>query len=142
MKYARINLAETNYTTSINWQYIRNPDISELNLIYRKYCEYKKFSSVMPIFDQQYLDNNTDIIGYRNQSQLIAFSLVRKYDATNAESVQFAWDYANPKLRLGIESLKNECAIYKALGFTYLYIGGADEYKQTIPGFELLGKLE
>lgn len=96
----------------------------------------------MPIFDQQYLDSNTDIIGYRNQSQLIAFSLVRKYDATNAESVQFAWDYANPKLRLGIESLKNECAIYKALGFTYLYIGGADEYKQTIAGFELLGKLE
>ena len=142
MKYARINLAETNYTTSTNWQYIRNPDISEINLIYRKYCEYKKFSSVMPIFDQQYLDSNTDIIGYHNQGQLIAFSLVKKYDATNAESLQFAWDYENPKLRLGIESLKNECAIYKELGFTYLYVGGADEYKQTISGFDLLGKLE
>lgn len=142
MKYARINLAETNYTTLTNWQYIRNPDISELNLIYHKYCEYKKFSSVMPIFDQQYLDSNIDILGYHTQGQLIAFSLVKKYDANNAESLQFAWDYENPKLRLGIESLKNECAIYKALGFTYLYVGGADEYKQTISGFELLGKLE
>ena len=55
--------------------------------------------------------------------------------------MQFAWDYANPKLRLGIESLKNECAVYKARGFNYLYLGLADEYKSQLDGFELLGRL-
>jgi hypothetical protein len=142
MNYARINLKKTNYTMLPDWYYIRHPDPMELNLIYRTYCEYKNFSSVVPIFDQQYSDSNADIIGYQNRGQLIAFSLIKKYSAVEAECLQFAWDYKNPKLRLGIESLKNECAIYKALGFTYLYVGGADTYKQSFDGFELLGKLE
>jgi hypothetical protein len=96
----------------------------------------------MPIFDIQYTDEHTDVIGYYDNSDLVAFSLIRTYDKENAESLQFAWNYANPKLRLGIESLKNECAIYKARGFNYLYLGGDDSYKRQIDGFELLGKLE
>jgi arginyl-tRNA--protein-N-Asp/Glu arginylyltransferase len=93
----------------------------------------------MPIFAVEYTDPNSDVIGYYSDNKLVAFSLIKRYSDTEAECVQFAWDYANPKLRLGMKSLKNECAIYKRLGFQYLYLGGADEYKKGIDGFEILG---
>ena len=94
----------------------------------------------MPIFHSQYCAADTDVLGYYNLCcQLIAFSLVRRYDDLNAECLQFAWDYAEPSLRLGIETMKHECAVYKARGYQYLYLGGADEYKQEIAGFEMLG---
>jgi hypothetical protein len=140
MIYARINLEKTNYTTfQNNWEFIRDPDVVSLNSIYIQYCRYKKFLSVMPIFDCEYRDPQNDIIGYFDQNILVAFSIVRKYDHDNAEAVQFAWTYHDPKQRLGIESLKHECALYKKLGYKYLYLGGADEYKTKIDGFEILG---
>jgi len=95
----------------------------------------------MPIFDREYQDPGNDIIGYFDQDQLVAFSIIRKYDQDNVEAVQFAWTYHNPKQRLGIESLKHESALYKKLGYKYLYLGGADEYKSKIDGFEVLGEL-
>jgi hypothetical protein len=140
MKFARIDLSKTNYKQISNWNYIASPDIAELNNIYIKYCRYKKFKSVMPIFDSQYTDPCTDLLGYYSDAgKLIAFSMIRKYDQFNAECVQFAWDYADPEIRLGIETMKHECALYKSLGFKYLYLGGADEYKKEIDGFEILG---
>lgn len=91
----------------------------------------------MPIFDSQYTDANNDILGYYdNSGKLVAFSLVRRHDKVNAESVQFAWDYANPKLRLGILSLETECAFYKAAGYKYLYLGISEEYKTKFDGYE------
>ena len=94
----------------------------------------------MPIFDSQYADSAIDILGYYDTSnKLIAFSLIRKYDQRNVECLQFAWDYADPSLRLGIATMKHECALYKSLGYQYLYLGGADDYKKEIDGFELLG---
>ena len=144
MKYCRINLSKTNYAamSGTNCRYVVHEDMfPEMFEIYRKYCEYKQFDSVMPLFEQQFRDISTEIIGYFSNRRLVAFSLIRLYDQDNAEALQFAWDYANPKLRLGIESLKNECTKYKARGFKYLYLGGADEYKSQLDGFELLGKL-
>ena len=137
--YARVDLVKTNYTELNNYQFINNPNIQQLNNLYSKYCQHKKFRSVMPIFDSEYTDSNTDVIGYYNNDILVAFSLVKRYNNTEAECVQFAWDYVDPELRLGISSLKNECAVYKRLGFRYLYLGGADEYKKDIDGFEILG---
>lgn len=140
MIYARINLDLTNYSTSLlDWQYLKDPDIKQLNQIYQQYCTHKKFASVMPIFDSEYTDPRNDIIGYFDQGSLVAFSLLRKYDTQNVEAIQFAWTYSNPKLRLGIKSLQQECAIYKRLGFKFLYLGQADEYKSAIDGFGILG---
>lgn len=93
----------------------------------------------MPIFPEEYTDERNDVIGYYDQDELVAFSLVRKYDTENAEAVQFAWNYTNPQLKLGITSLKSECALYRSQGFRYYYLGGADEYKRQIDGFEILG---
>ena len=93
----------------------------------------------MPIFDSEYTDSKIDVIGYFDQTVLVAFSLIKKYDHDNIEAVQFAWTYHDPKLRLGIRSLEHECALYKKLGFKYLYLGEANEYKKRIDGFEILG---
>lgn len=141
MNYARVKLSKTNYSTISQWKYIRDVDIDQLNDIYKKYCDYKNFTSVMPIFDIQYTDPYSELIGYYHNDKLVAFSLVKLYDSKNAELLQFAWDYENPDLKLGIESLKNECAIYKERNYEYLYLGGDEKYKRFLDGFEIVGKL-
>jgi hypothetical protein len=143
--FARINLAKTTYEPSVNWQYIVNRDantLAQLDRIYRDYCVYKKFASVMPMFHSRYTDPMADVIGYYDQDQLVAWSLIRRFDDHNASCEQFAWTYHNPRLRLGIETMKTECAIYRAQGFKYLYLEQAHLYKQEINGFELLGPAE
>jgi len=141
-QFARIDLSKTNYKISVKWEILRSPDIAKLNTIYRDYCKYKRFGSVMPIFDSRYTDPMTDVIGYYDQDKLVAFSLIKRYDQHNALCDQFAWNYHNPKLRLGINTLQTECAIYKEQGFKYLYLEQAHLYKQSIDGFEILGPLE
>ena len=144
MKFCRIDLSKTNYDYShLEWAYlsIDSDWIKELREIYRKYCEYKNFSSVMPLFDAQFSDTSTDVLGFFSNQQLVAFSLVKRWDDHTAESMQFAWDYANPDLYLGIESLKAECALYKSRGFKYLYLGEYSKYKSQLDGYELMGKL-
>ena len=138
-QFARIRLEETQYQPTTDWYYITEPDIAQLNDIYRTYCIYKHFASVMPIFDSQYRDLDTDIIGYLDAGELVAFSLMKRYDNHNVLASQFAWTYRNPKTRLGIESLRTECAIYRQRGFKYLYLDQVHLYKQSFDGFEILG---
>ena len=121
MIYARIDLSKTTYTVLPNSEVLVDPDIQQLEHIYNDYCVYKKFRSVMPIFPEEYTDERNDVIGYYDRDALVAFSLVRKYDTENAEAVQFAWNYSNPELKLGIASLKSECALYKSQGFRLLF---------------------
>ena len=141
-QFARINLEQTTYQPSISWQYLRNPDTAVLQDIYRTYCIYKHFASVMPLFDSQFMDPMTDVIGYYDESRLVAFSLMKRYDDKNVLASQFAWTYHNPKTRLGVESLKTECAIYRDRGFKYLYLDQAHLYKQGLEGFEILGPIQ
>ena len=39
-QFARINLEKTTYQPQVDWFYITNPDIAELQDIYRTYCIY------------------------------------------------------------------------------------------------------
>ena len=141
-QFARINLEKTTYQPQVDWFYITNPNIAELQEIYRTYCIYKHFGSVMPLFDSQFTEPGMDLIGYRDQGELVAFSMMKRYDDKNALCDQFAWTYHNPRLRLGIETMKAECAIYRARGFRYLYLEQAHSYKSEIDGFEILGPME
>jgi hypothetical protein len=142
-QYGRIRLVNTTYSaTDTAWTWIRDPDIAQLNNIYQQYCRYKQFDSVMPIFDSEYTDPRNDVIGYWDQADLVAFSIVRRFDNKNAQCIQFAWNYHRPRMRLGIASLKTECAIYRDQGFEYLYLDQAHKYKQQFEGFELLGPME
>lgn len=141
MKFCRIDLSKTNYDLMLDsqWKYISDRNIPLLDQIYKEYCQFKKFSSVMPVFKSQYLDPSIDIIGYYDHDNLVAWDMIRVYDSENAEALQFAWNYRNPDLRLGIESLKNACAIYKQREFKYLYLGPVANYKKEIEGYEELG---
>ena len=138
-QFARIVLDQTTYEPQVAWEYLREPNITQLRDIYRTYCIYKHFASVMPLFDSQFTDPATDVIGYRPHGELVAFSLMKRLDNENVLASQFAWTYHNPRSRLGIESLKTECAIYRDRGFKYLYLDQAHLYKQGLEGFELLG---
>ena len=141
-QFARIDLAQTTYRPTVTWEYLLEPNIAQLQDIYRTYCIYKHFASVMPLFDSQFTDSMTDVIGYREDGELVAFSLMRRYDNENVLASQFAWTYHNPRTRLGVESLKTECAIYRDRGFKYLYLDQAHLYKQGLEGFELLGSIQ
>jgi hypothetical protein len=144
-QFARINLEKTNYTPTVEWRYIIDRDpimLTKLDDIYRTYCIYKHFASVMPVFHSRYCDPMTDLVGYYDAEKLVAWSLIRRFDQHNAQCDQFAWTYHKPKLRLGIETMKTECAIYKARGFRYLYLEQAHLYKSEIDGFEILGPLD
>jgi hypothetical protein len=140
-QYARIDLTRNTDQVCVEWKYLVEPHIDELKDIYRTYCIHKRFASVMPLFDSQFTDPDTDVLGYYDAGDLVAFSLIKRYDSENALCAQFAWNYKNPKLRLGIKSLQTECAIYRERGFKYLYLDQAHLYKQGITGFELLGSL-
>lgn len=141
-QFARIDLSATTYQPTVDWYHIAEPDIPVLQDIYRTYCIYKHFASVMPLFASQFTDPMTDVIGYRDQGQLVAFSLMKRYDDHNVLASQFAWTYHNPRIRLGVESLKTECAVYRDRGFQYLYLDQAHLYKQGLEGFEILGSLQ
>jgi hypothetical protein len=142
MKFCRINLPKTNYTPLDNFVVFVRPPVEKLQKIYWDYCQYKKFESVMPIFESQFLDTKNDVYGYVNDVQeIVAFSIVHRHDTKNAESLQFAWNYADPLLQLGIRSLETECAIYKKRGYQYLYLGEAADYKAKLDGYEILGSL-
>lgn len=144
MLYARIDLSKTFYQHIPSSKILYLVNVENMNRIYKKYCEYKKFKSVMPIFDSEYRDPDINVHGYydpEDSTRLVAFSLIKIYDKVNVEAIQFAWDYVKPELELGIKSLKHECAFYKERGYKYLYLGGAEEYKSKIDGFEILGPL-
>lgn len=144
-QFARIDLERTNYQPSVSWRYIEDRDpatLAQLDDIYRTYCIYKHFGSVMPMFHSRYLDPMADIIGYYDNDRLVAWSLIRRFDHSNALCDQFAWTYHRPRMRLGIETMKTECAIYRERGFRYLYLEQAHLYKSQIEGFEILGPME
>ena len=144
-QFARVDLSRTTYTPTVTWRYITARDavtLGRLDNIYQTYCVHKRFASVMPMFHSRYLDPMADIIGYYNNNQLVAWSLIRRFDEHNALCDQFAWTYHDPRTRLGIETLKTECAIYRDRGFQYLYLEQAHLYKSEIDGFEILGPLE
>lgn len=145
VEYCRINLPITSYDL-YDSAHLLTKDLVEENFetiskIYIDYCRYKKFTSVMPLFIEEFMDSKSDIIGYYDQNQLVAWSLLVRLNNKNVESVQFAWNYQKPKLQLGIKSIMHECAHYKQLEFDYLYLGETALYKSRFVGYEVLGEI-
>jgi len=138
-KFARIDLQQTNYSLLQNAKLLVDIDVDQMQMIYKVYCRYKKFSSVMPLFESEFYNN--DIIGYFDSNELVAWSMIGVYDKHNIENYQFAWNYNNPASRLGINSLYHECAYYKQNGYRYYYIGANESYKSDIEGYEELGPI-
>jgi hypothetical protein len=142
-QFARIDLIETDYQATVPWRYLeKNADTVALcQDIYRTYCIYKHFGSVMPLFASRLLEPSAEVLGYFDGDTMVAFSLMRVFDEHNLLADQFAWTYHRPRMRLGIETMKTECSIYRARGFRYLYLEQAHLYKQEMAGFQLLGPM-
>jgi len=140
-QFGRIDLGNTDYVAVTDWEIFSDPPIEELLRIYREYCRHKHFLSVIPMIPGRFLDAATDVIGYRDQGRLVAWSMIRRWDQHNVLSDHFAWDYRNPQLRLGIRSLETECAIYRDRGYRWMYFESIEPYMLDIKGFETLGPI-
>jgi hypothetical protein len=55
MKFCRIDLSKTNYDLMLDsqWKYVNDRNTTLFNQIYKEYCQFKKFDSVMPMFESQ-----------------------------------------------------------------------------------------
>ena len=105
MKFCRLDLSKTNYELYPKvGRFTWISGIQPFEEIYKKYCRHKQFLSVMPLFLSQFQDSANDIHVYYNNDQIVAWSLCRRWDEYSAESMQFAWDYENPELELGLRS--------------------------------------
>jgi hypothetical protein len=118
-----------------------DPDIDELVRVYEAYKAHKGFSDHLPIqetYDKVDRDHKSAIMFYKD-SVLIGFTLLRLHSPA-LESMQFCWDYAEPKLRLGYLSQDVEFYLAKQSYCTHVYIGPGYEqacyYKSRLPGFE------
>jgi len=139
-QFGRINLANTCYTADLNGHVMDPVPVPELQRVYRDYCAHKNFLSVMPMIPGRFTVPGTEIIGYHDHGQLVAWSMYLIWDRENILSDHFAWDYKNPRLRLGIRSLEHECALYRDRGYDWMYFEAVEPYMINMQGFELLGR--
>lgn len=140
-QFGRINLQQTLYTSDLAWRHLDPVPVNDLQRVYRDYCVHKHFQSVMPLIPGRLTAADTEIIGYHDGDRLVAWSMYRVWDRDNVLSDHFAWDYRNPRLRLGIRSIENECAIYRDRGYRWMYFEAVEPYMLDLQGFEILGPL-
>lgn len=141
-QFGRVDLSETSYTADLACQLLDPVPVAEVQRVYREYCLHKRFRSVIPLISGRLTDPRTEIIGYHEKNRLIAWSMYRIWDRENLLSDHFAWDYREPRLRLGIRSIQNECAFYRDRGYRWMYFESIEPYMLDIEGLEILGEIE
>lgn len=111
---------------------------NRLQTIYSKYLEYKGFQDRSLTIDDM-INNSHGHIYYVHDNKIIGFSFYKIIDS-NYLSVEFAWDYENPKLSLGHVSFYFEYLFAKAHRCKYIYLAAGYEscslYKADYDGFE------
>jgi len=141
-QFGRIDLTQTQYASDLEWQYLDPPPVDDLQRVYRDYCLHKHFQSVMPMIAGRFTAADTEIIGYHCDNRLVAWSMYRIWDQHNVLSDHFAWDYRDPRLRLGMRSIENECAIYRNRGFRWMYFESVEPYMLDLDAFEIMGAMK
>jgi hypothetical protein len=71
--YCRIDLSKTDYTQIDSARVISAPDLTELKLVFKKYCDHKKFTSVEPMWDHEFIWTHNDVIGYYDSASIGKF---------------------------------------------------------------------
>lgn len=141
-QFGRIDLQRTSYQQlEQGWELLDPVPVAELQKIYRDYCLHKHFRSVMPMIAGRFTRSDVEVLGYRDQGNLVAWSLYQIWDQDNILSDHFAWNYRNPRLRLGVRSLENECALYRARGYRWMYFEAVEPYMLDMQAFEILGPM-
>lgn len=140
--FAYIDLQETNYKVRLEYDILPlDTDPAPLLEIYRKYCIHKGFSSVWPIYAEEFSNPLNDTIAYRDKGKIVAWTLIYRVAKEHVWNMQFAWDYENPKLKLGFKSLRNEIAVYRDLGYKTMTIDEDMKYKSEVQGYKLFGPM-
>ena len=140
-QFGRINLEATSYARELDAELLDPVPVNDVLRVYRDYCAHRHFQSVMPMIPGRLTAPNTEIWGYRHHDELVAWSMYRVWDAENILSDHFAWDYREPRLRLGIRSIENECAIYRARGYRWMFFESVEPYMLDFEGFEIMGPI-
>ena len=140
--FGRIDLTKTSYIRNLDCEILDPVPVADLQRVYRAYCRHKNFHSVIPMVSGRFGVPGTEVIGYHHESVLVAWSMYRLWDDRNIVCDHHAWDYRHPRLRLGIRSFENECALYRDRGFRYMYLESIEPYMSKMQGFEILGPLE
>jgi hypothetical protein len=140
-QFGRIDLQSTTYVSDLDAEILDPVPINDVLRVYRDYCLHKHFQSVMPMLPSRLTAPGTEIIGYRHHGRLVAWSMYRLWDDGNILSDHFAWDYRDPRLRLGIRSIENECAIYRSRGYRWMYFESVEPYMLDLQGFEIMGPM-
>ena len=141
MKFGRIDLTKTTYSVTLDAHLLNPVPIDEINKVYKAYCRYKNFKSVMPMVPGRFTIPGTEVFGYYDNDRLIAWSMYRVWDNKSIVIDHHAWDYSNPKSRIGLTSLQNECALYRNCGYQHMYFESVEPYMLKLQGFEILGTL-
>lgn len=112
--------------------------MERLKQIYASYVNYKKFKS-QSYYVEDMVKNSHGHIYYTYNGKIIAF-LFFKTIGTNFLAVEFAWDYADPKLSLGNVSIycASQLAKFKKCKYIYMSAGyeSCSAYKANYKGFE------
>ena len=95
----------------------------------------------MPLVPGRLTIPGTEVFGYYDNDRLIAWSMYRVWDDKSIVIDHHAWDYNDPKLRIGLTSLQNECALYRNRGYEFMYFESIAPYMLNLQGFEILGTL-
>ena len=86
-------------------------NVQELNEVYIRYCNYKNFTIEDNYVESCLKDIDEKYVGeYRQNGILIGYVVCRIHSAASKAmtSIQFCWDYKNPRLYLGKYSLIKE----------------------------------
>jgi hypothetical protein len=157
----RVCTAETNYEEyNEQWEIVEEltPTYSKrLEQILNKYIKKHNFNNFGRALAPS---NRSKFFIYYQNNEIIAFTKMQFYPIPmqtgyqvwpykGVETYMFAWDYANPELRLGEVTLQHEIAWAKRYknpdgggdqGYEYLYTGPGYErssiYKADVDGFE------
>ena len=137
----RIDLTKTKYK-QINFVLLGLQDFPLCEQIYKKYIQHNDIENPHPVFEEEWNTEakyNADVLGYYDTNELVAWSLTYKFPSKKTVIAdQFAWNYANPKLKLGYKTIRSECAYYKAQGYKYFILGDPDKYKEELQGYEII----
>ena len=84
--YCYIDLKQTNYKTNLTDYKIFNlsiekPPVEKMLHIYDIYVKHRKFKSVWPIYPEEFVAKQNDIIGYYDKNRLVAWSMMYKINA-------------------------------------------------------------
>lgn len=141
-----INLYKPNRTTIKAAKDIKYyPDVNmtstkmeHLKQIYNSYLQYKGFKSQSYTVEDM-VKNSHGHIYYTYKNKIIAF-LFFKTIGSNFLAVEFAWDYAEPKLSLGNVNIYHASQLAKFKKCKYIYMSAGYEscsaYKANYKGFQ------